>query len=189
MGPSEVEVKQASFEGWAVVEMMGHRKEIGFVTTQAFGAAVLFRVDTPDLPEREFVITSPEYAHVDENGRQWCPAGTKVKRAASPARSCLVAPGSLYAITPCSEEAARTAIERMTPRPLILLELPPKAALLPGVDAAIAFGDEDDQVDDDEDDFASDENGALPPVEVPTMPHQCAACAAVSGFCDEHRPF
>jgi hypothetical protein len=57
----EVEVKQAAFEGWAVVEMMGHRKEIGYVTTQAFGQAVLFRVDIPELPDREFVLTRPEY--------------------------------------------------------------------------------------------------------------------------------
>lgn|ERR1051325_2743327 len=28
----EDEVKQGTFEGWAIVEMMGHRKEIGFVS-------------------------------------------------------------------------------------------------------------------------------------------------------------
>lgn len=73
----ETDVKQATFEGWAVVEMMGHRKEIGFVTTQAFGQAVLFRVDVPELPEREFTLESPEYA-----GGRYCPTGTKVKRQA-----------------------------------------------------------------------------------------------------------
>src|SRR6185503_17566110 len=31
------EPSQANFEGWAIVEMMGHQREIGFVTTQAFG--------------------------------------------------------------------------------------------------------------------------------------------------------
>jgi len=125
----EVEIKQANFEGWAIVEMMGHRKEIGFVTTQAFGPAVLFRVDTPELLEREFVLTRPEYASVNGDSRQWCPAGTRVKRTAVPARSCLVAPGSLYAMNPCSEEAARTAIERNIERPLIVLELPAVAAI------------------------------------------------------------
>jgi hypothetical protein len=122
------EVTQAKFEGWAVVEMMGHRKEIGYVTTQAFGQAVLFRVDTPDLSEREFVLTVPEY--IDGSG--WAPEGTKVKRAAVPARSCLIAPGSLYAINPCTEEAARTAIERSSPRPLILIEVPQGKRLGPG---------------------------------------------------------
>jgi hypothetical protein len=124
-----MEPQQANFEGWAVVEMMGHRREIGFVTTQAFGPAVLFRVDTPELPEREFTLTVPEYAEVEPGTRQWCGAGTKVKRPAVPARSCLVAPGSLYAMNPCTEEAARQAIEHATARPLIALELPAKAAI------------------------------------------------------------
>jgi hypothetical protein len=131
----DVEVKQSSFEGWAVVEMMGHRKEVGFVTTQAFGQAVLFRVDVPELPEREFVLESPEYAENGE-GRRGCPAGTKVKRSASLPRSCLVAPASLYAINPCSEEAAMRVIERSIVRPLIILELPEQAALPPGPDIA-----------------------------------------------------
>lgn len=120
----DVEIKQANFEGWAIVEMMGHRREIGYVRTEAYGQAVLFRVDTPELPEREFILTSPESAEEAPGLRRWCPAGTKVKRAATPARSCLVAPGSLYALNPCTEAAALKAIEHNTVRPLILLELP-----------------------------------------------------------------
>lgn len=126
----EAEVKQATFEGYAVIEMMGHRREVGFVTTQAFGQAVLFRVDTPELPEREYVLESPEYA-----GGRYCPKGTKVKRAASSARSCLVAPSALYAINPCSEQAAMVAIERAIQRPLIILELPESAQIGNGEDA------------------------------------------------------
>ncbi|GEM_PF-2856323 len=60
-----MEAKAAAFEGWAVVEMFGHAKEIGFVTTEAYGSAVLFRVDTPELPEREFILESPEYVLLD----------------------------------------------------------------------------------------------------------------------------
>jgi hypothetical protein len=131
----ESDVKQASFEGWAVVEMMGHRKEIGFVTTQAFGQAVLFRVDTPELPEREYTLETPEYARLNGAGERWYPTGTKVKREGSPARSCLVAPSSLYAINPCSEKAAMALIERNRSRPLIALELPEQAALPPAPDS------------------------------------------------------
>lgn len=116
---SVMETQQSNFEGWAVVEMMGHQREIGFVTTQAFGQAVMFRIDTPELQEREFVLTTPEYVQ-----SVWMSAGTKVKRAASPARSRLVSPGSLYAINPCTEEAARAAIEQTSSRPLILVEAP-----------------------------------------------------------------
>lgn len=147
----DVEVKQSSFGGWAIVEMMGHRKEIGYVTTQAFGQAVLFRVDVPELPEREFVLESPEYAQANGEGTRWCPIGTKVKRAASPARSCLVAPSSLYAINPCSEQAALKVIERNIARPLIILELPEQAALPPGPD--IASEGRNALIDDDDDGY------------------------------------
>jgi hypothetical protein len=119
------EIKQSTFEGWAIVELLGHQREIGFVTTRAFGQAVLFQIDTPELPEREFVLTSPEYTSMGADSRSWTPAGAKVKRAASPARSRLVAPGSLYAINPCTELAAREALEQIE-RELILIEAPPR---------------------------------------------------------------
>lgn len=145
---SEVEVKQASFEGWAVVEMMGHRKEIGYVTTQAFGPAVLFRVDTPELPEREAALEESAYALVD-GVRQWCPSGTKVKVAARTGHSCLVAPGSLYAITLCTEEAAVLALERSVPRPLIAVEVPVELKQIAGgepLDVGFDAGEFDDDV-------------------------------------------
>jgi hypothetical protein len=139
------EIKQGNFEGWAVVEMMGHRQEIGFVTTEAYGGAVLFRVDTPELPEREYVLTKPEFT---DSG--YSPAGSKVKRSGMPARSCLVAPGSLYALNPCTQEAAIAAIDRSMTRRLILVELPAGALIEPpalDIDLPIVPGhfDEDDR--------------------------------------------
>lgn len=145
-----METDQAKFEGWAVVDVMGHQRHIGYVTTEAYGQAVLFRVDTPELPEREFVLRSPEYASAagNESGmlRSWCPAGTKVKRGASPAYSHLIGAGSIYQITPCTEEAARLAIEKNSQRPLILVEMPVAAAAL------IASGDDEPEDDDDQED-------------------------------------
>ena len=122
---------QSSFEGWAIVELFGHQREVGFVTTQAFGQAVLFRIDTPSLEEREYELRRPEYV-----GSEWCPAGSKVKRQAVPAHSRLVGPGAVYAINPCDEAAARKAIESLERRPLILLSMPEgkllESAKLPG---------------------------------------------------------
>lgn len=123
------EPKQAAFEGWAVVEMFGHTKEVGFVTTDVYGSAVLFRVDTPALPEREFISKRPDWS-----GPKMIPAGAKVKREAVPPKSRLVGPGAIYSITPCTQETAMYAIEKLIRRPLILVELPgdkPKE-LLPG---------------------------------------------------------
>ena len=121
--------QQSKFEGWAVVELFGHQREVGFVTTQQFGQACLFQIDVPELPEREFVLRRPEYV-----AEFFAPAGSKVRREMSPARSRLVGPGAVYALNPCTEEAARIAIEELSPRKLILLETPKKesAALLPG---------------------------------------------------------
>jgi hypothetical protein len=143
------EVQQANFEGWAKIELLGHQQEIGFVKTEAYGQAVLFRVDTPDLPEREFTLTAPEWAEVD-GVRQWCPAGCVVKRAAVPPRTRLVSPNALYAINPCTEAAARTAIERSIHRPLILVTVPEGKALPPpGQRGVVLHGgevfDEDDE--------------------------------------------
>lgn len=111
------ETEQSNFEGWAIVELMGHQREIGHVTTEAYGQAVMFRVDTPELPEREFVLERPEYIK-----GVWFGSGSKVKRSSSPARSRLVAPSALYAINPCTESAAREALEHATARPLIVIE-------------------------------------------------------------------
>lgn len=125
------DIPQGKFESWAVVELLGHRKEVGYVTSRAFGPAVLFQVDCPALPEREYVLESPGYAEVEGRGNVWCPKGTKVRRSAAPAKSCLVAPGSLYAINPCSEQAAMRVIELNVARALVALELPPEHTALP----------------------------------------------------------
>lgn len=125
--------QQASFEGYALVEMMGHRKEIGFVKTEYFGGTALFRCDTQGLEEREFTLKTPTYIE-----GEWMAAGTKVRREALPAKTCYIAPGSLYAMTPCTEQAALEAIEAMVHRPLIVVDAPKKKELaageiLPGV--------------------------------------------------------
>jgi hypothetical protein len=124
-----MEAKQSAFEGWAIVEIFGHQKAIGFVTTEAYGSACLFRVDTPELPEREYVLTRPGYTSTtdDPGCREWTNAGAKVKRLASGASSQLLGPGSIYRLIPCTEDVAREAIEELIPRPLILLEPAPKA--------------------------------------------------------------
>jgi len=121
-----MEPKQAAFEGWAIVEIFGHQKAIGFVTTEAFGSAVLFRVDSPELPEREYTLPRPQFTSDGNGSREWTPAGAKVKRMAAGASSQLLGPGSIYRLIPCTEETARTAIEELISPPLILLELPPK---------------------------------------------------------------
>lgn len=130
------------FNSWAIVEMFGHTKEVGFVCTQYFGPACLFQIDVPELPEREMVLESSRYL----NGITWAPAGTKVRIAASPKRSRLIGPGSIYSITPCTEATAMAAIESMvqTHREMVLLELPKKMqGELPMPEAQDTFEEEE----------------------------------------------
>ena len=145
----KMEESQASFNGWAKVEVMGHQSHVGFVKTEAYGAAVLFRIDTPPLPEREYVLTSPAYA--EWNGsRSYCPAGTKVKRPEAPGSTVLVGAGSIYRIIPCSEAVALRAIDELARAPLMCVELPEPKALAAGAsDMQTSMLDQEEEVCDD----------------------------------------
>ena len=46
---SETAVVQAQFEGWAIVEIMGHQSAAGWVTTKAFGSVVMFQITQPEV--------------------------------------------------------------------------------------------------------------------------------------------
>lgn len=115
--------EQAKFEGWAVVELMGHQREVGFVTTQYFGGPALFQIDVPELPERETTLKRPDWI----DGRH-APAGTVVKRDAVQGRTRLVSPSAIYALNPCSEEVARRELDRM-PCSIKIVSLPENAQL------------------------------------------------------------
>lgn len=109
---------QAKFEGWAVLEIMGHNIEIGFVTTEYFGGPALFRVDRPSFEDREHTLTKPEWI----DGK-WCGVGSVVMRKGSEGNTVYVGPSSIFRMRPCTEEAARVAIENAFPAPIKILML------------------------------------------------------------------
>jgi hypothetical protein len=112
--------EQTEFRGWAKVEVMGHQSHIGFVQTEVYGAAVLFRIDQPALPEEKGVtLGAGEYA---ADGR-WLSPGTVVDCAAQEGVSVLVGAGSIYRIIPCTEAAALKAIRSSVRRPLMVVSL------------------------------------------------------------------
>lgn len=142
--------QQASFTGWARVEVMGHQTHIGFVRTEAYGQAVMFRIDIPELPEREYVLQTPAY--VDS---RWTPAGATVKRAKTEGASVLVGAGSIYRILPCTQDAALKAIETLQREELKLVALPESQAIAgPEQEIDAEFEGEEDDEEDDEDDEA-----------------------------------
>lgn len=78
------------FDQWGIVEVMGHRKYAGHITEQVIAGSALIRIDVPevDVPKR--------YEH--DSSAKSVPAYTK-----------LVGIGSIYAITPTTEDIARAA--------------------------------------------------------------------------------
>lgn len=147
------EAQQAKFEGWAVVEVMGHQRYAGYVTTEAYGQAVLFRIDVPEIPEREHELKSGRYS---PDGKYLRP-GTKVTEGSVQAYTKLIGSGSIYAITPCTQEAAIRAVEAMTERPLLKVDVPKLAAAANGGGHVSElpndeYADGDDGDDSDEDD-------------------------------------
>lgn len=133
------EIPQAQFSGWAKVEVMGHQSHIGFVKTEAYGTAVLFRIDTPQLPERQYVLEEPAYTD-----GTWTPAGSTVLRAASEGCSVLVGSGSIYRIVPCTEAAALRAIESSVRSELKLISLPEVKVLTSSGPRVAEYVEEDD---------------------------------------------
>ena len=116
--------EQSQFKGWAVVEIMGHNKEIGYVTTEYFGGPALFRVDQPPLPAREIELDRPQWV-----GETYCLAGSKIQREALPGKTAYVGSTSVFRMTPCTEETAIRAIEQMIPAPIKILHLAEKKML------------------------------------------------------------
>jgi hypothetical protein len=137
--------EQTAFDGWAIVELFGHQKIAGFVTTQYFGTACMFRVDVPELPERERTLKYSERVQISENGFTYADAGTKVKQPAEPGYSRLLGPGAIYALNPCTEQTVREFIDRERKMPLVALDLP--AARAKAL-AAPSDSDGDDYADD-----------------------------------------
>lgn len=118
------EINQAEFKGWARVEVMGHQSHTGYVTTEAYGAAVLFRIDQPEIPEAEELLSEDQWI-----GNATLPAGTVVQRGRIEAVSVLVGAGSIYRIIPCTKEVAEKVIRENQRRPLIAVKLPGAKAL------------------------------------------------------------
>jgi len=134
---------QTKFEGWARVEVMGHQSHIGYVVTQAFGQAVLFRIDQPAIDEVEETLNRAEWV-----GDVYAQPGSVVKRPAIEAASVLVGSGSIYRIIPCDEATAVAAIRSSQRRPLVpvrLAEKPQLAAPSDPFDVGPCSSDEQDE--------------------------------------------
>lgn len=138
-----MDAQQSKFEGWAVVEVFGHQRYAGYVTTEAFGQAVLFRVDVPPLEERDRVTKHWEYADSKN-----VPPGSTVREDAVQGYTKFFGPGAIYAMTPCTQDAAKKAVEAMQSRTVSVVTLAEARGLPPGADDR--FDDDDDDVEEED---------------------------------------
>ena len=125
---------QSSFSGWALVELFGHQREAGFVTTQYYGDKAMFQVDIPEIPEREEALARPVW--IDS---KLVPAGSVISKAAIPGRTRLINPGAVYAMNPATEEAVRAAVAASGQREIKVISLPEGKQLV----ASLPENDED----------------------------------------------
>lgn len=85
-----------TFEGWAIVEMLGHKKLAGKVSEQQLAGSALVRVDVP-------ATEHPMHT----NGF------TAIASTEKPGYTKFIGVGSIYCITPCTEEIARAAATQL----------------------------------------------------------------------------
>ena len=102
---------ETKFDSWAVVELFGHQQIAGRVTEASIGGCSFLRVDVPDQPaleKRGYYDAAP----------------------ALPAYTLYFGQGAIYAMTPCTEAAARVVAARIRAVPPIPFNPEPKPALL-----------------------------------------------------------
>jgi hypothetical protein len=116
----------SEIETWAIVEVMGHSKYAGFVRQVALGGAAMIRVDVPEIPEREQEYSTYEWDEKDQENKR-----VKKTRTLSglPAYTKFLGVSAIFAITPCTEEFARAAVERFRSEPASAVDLPTMRAL------------------------------------------------------------
>jgi len=110
------------YEGWAIVEIFGHQKYAGQISTETIGAACMLRLDVPELPAREEIVPPRRYIY-DEKGDR-IPPGATIQRSAIQGFTKFFGVAAIYAITPATQEAALAALEAMQERPVQLVKLP-----------------------------------------------------------------
>jgi hypothetical protein len=104
------EKNEAAFNGWAILELMGHRKMAGYVSEVTFAGKGMIRIDVPGK--------RPTLTERIESGEGGLPGGDE------PCATQLYSPDALYCLTPTSEEMARAVAASAQPMPVARWELP-----------------------------------------------------------------
>jgi hypothetical protein len=103
-----------TFEGWAILELMGHRKLAGFLSEATIGGASFVRIDVPKptTPAQPMLRMDPDAGRVTPAD----PSAWAVTQ--------FYSPSAVYCITPTTEDLARQVAAGAQPTPVTRYELP-----------------------------------------------------------------
>lgn len=138
------------FEGWAIVELMGHRRLGAWVSEEELAGAAMLRLDIPDHPWQEgCTCGSDEPGSTDhEKHEHHCqmfraPGDDKPRDLYA---TQFYSASALYCLTPTTEEMARGV--RSRPEPVTAWELPRPA--LPAGEPEVEYVPRDAYEDDED---------------------------------------
>lgn len=131
-----------AFEGWAIVELMGHRRLGAYVREAEFAGAAMLRLDIPEHPWVEGCTCGSEHpASVEHEAHTHVCAMFRDPEELAPLdihATQFYNPSALYCLTPTTEEMARAI--RGRPEPVREWELPGHR-FVPALEA----GDDEDE--------------------------------------------
>ena len=122
----------ATFDHWGIVEVMGHKRYAGHITEQVIGGSALIRVDVPETKSGE--VTHAPF--------------TK-----------LIGAGSIYMITPTTEEVARRAANAIAHYVEVLPVTLPAERQIPATVVAREERDPDFDIEEGDGDWGPEEPG------------------------------
>ena len=114
------------FEGWAILEIMGHRQVAGLVREVNVFGAQMARVDIPDVPAVE-----ERWSHPEGTPGRYLVRDTQP---AIPGFTQFYGGGSVFCMTPVTEAVARAAAARFRQAPPKALDIAPSSRQLGAAD-------------------------------------------------------
>jgi len=108
--PMEQSEIQGLPEMWAVIELFGHQRAAGKLSTQNIGAVALIRLDVPEVTRKE-------------RSYDWGTRAEVTHEVTTPAHTRFFGVGAIYSINPCSEETARAELARIGNPPIVQMEV------------------------------------------------------------------
>ena len=140
--------QEQSFDKWAIVELMGHRKLAGRATEQVVAGQAFLRIDVPEVQHDRCACGHRESEHNEATACEvpYCNClGQSIPGVIS-SFTQFYGVNSVYCLTPVSEETARRAASSYAQRPVqeYQLRLPAAPASSDGFTEEGIYFDPDD---------------------------------------------